>query len=163
MERAAPVRSSHTSTADLLAWPQPQGPAPATPSPPRRPGQVTQQHPHLRSPPSPSMRIFIFLPLPRCVPLLIDHKLASSVARSRRRLSGRWCSGVRSPRRRPTASPRGQIPSRSKSPLLHLLLAVLSRMVLRFGSRDSFTSIDMTLTLMTAPPGSRAPRPSGRR
>ena len=44
MDRAAPVRSSHTSTADLLAWPQPQGqgqgPAPATPPPPRRPGQV---------------------------------------------------------------------------------------------------------------------------
>nr|ACN36730.1 unknown [Zea mays] len=42
MERAAPVRSSHTSTADLLAWPQPQGPAPATPSPPRRPGQPSE-------------------------------------------------------------------------------------------------------------------------
>ncbi|KAJ1296804.1 hypothetical protein BS78_01G330700 [Paspalum vaginatum] len=41
MERAAPVRSSHTSTADLLAWPQPQGPA-ATPSPPRRPGQPSE-------------------------------------------------------------------------------------------------------------------------
>uniref|UniRef100_A0A0A9CZA3 DUF4057 domain-containing protein n=1 Tax=Arundo donax TaxID=35708 RepID=A0A0A9CZA3_ARUDO len=40
MERAAPVRSSHTSTADLLAWPQPQGPA--TPSPPRRPGQPSE-------------------------------------------------------------------------------------------------------------------------
>ncbi|CAN6306428.1 unnamed protein product, partial [Urochloa humidicola] len=43
MERAAPVRSSHTSTADLLAWPQPQGAAaPATPSPPRRPGQPSE-------------------------------------------------------------------------------------------------------------------------
>ena len=43
MDRAAPVRSSHTSTADLLAWPQPQGqgPAPATPSPLRRHDQVT--------------------------------------------------------------------------------------------------------------------------
>ncbi|CAL4914681.1 unnamed protein product [Urochloa decumbens] len=50
MERAAPVRSSHTSTADLLAWPQPQGAhAPATPSPPRRPGQVT---PPVTPPPS---------------------------------------------------------------------------------------------------------------
>lgn len=61
MERAAPVRSSHTSTADLLAWPQPQGQAtaPATPSPPRRPGQVT---------PPPSLH-----ELPhRGVPLLID-------------------------------------------------------------------------------------------
>ncbi|WVZ57154.1 hypothetical protein U9M48_007575 [Paspalum notatum var. saurae] len=44
MERAPPVRSSHTSTADLLAWPQPQDPAAATPSPqpPRRPGQPSE-------------------------------------------------------------------------------------------------------------------------
>ncbi|KAG2540358.1 hypothetical protein PVAP13_9NG550400 [Panicum virgatum] len=49
MDRAAPVRSSHTSTADLLAWPQPQGqgPAPATPSPPRRPGQAISTVSHI--------------------------------------------------------------------------------------------------------------------
>ncbi|KAL6878411.1 hypothetical protein ACP4OV_012581 [Aristida adscensionis] len=41
MERPAPVRSSHTSTADLLAWPQPEG-GPATPMPPRRPGQPSE-------------------------------------------------------------------------------------------------------------------------
>ncbi|KAL6594038.1 hypothetical protein ACP70R_048939 [Stipagrostis hirtigluma subsp. patula] len=40
MERPAPVRSSHTSTADLLAWPQPEGPA--TPLPARRPGQPSE-------------------------------------------------------------------------------------------------------------------------
>ncbi|TVU46786.1 hypothetical protein EJB05_06347 [Eragrostis curvula] len=40
MERTAPVRSSHTSTSDLLAWPQNQGPA--TPSPARRPGQPSE-------------------------------------------------------------------------------------------------------------------------
>jgi hypothetical protein len=38
MERAAPVRSSHTSTAGLLAWPQPDG---AASQAPRRPNQVT--------------------------------------------------------------------------------------------------------------------------
>ncbi|KAG2551550.1 hypothetical protein PVAP13_9KG377200 [Panicum virgatum] len=49
MDRAAPVRSSHTSTADLLAWPQPQGqgPAPATPPPPRRPGQAISTVSHI--------------------------------------------------------------------------------------------------------------------
>ncbi|CAL4922945.1 unnamed protein product [Urochloa decumbens] len=38
MERAAPVRSSHTSTAGLLAWPHPDG---SGPLPARRPNQVT--------------------------------------------------------------------------------------------------------------------------
>jgi len=38
MERAAPVRSSHTSTAGLLAWPHPDG---AGSLPARRPNQVT--------------------------------------------------------------------------------------------------------------------------
>ncbi|XP_022685352.1 uncharacterized protein LOC101782420 isoform X1 [Setaria italica] len=38
MEKAAPVRSSHTSTAGLLAWPHPDG---AGPLPARRPNQVT--------------------------------------------------------------------------------------------------------------------------
>nr|CAB3495746.1 unnamed protein product [Digitaria exilis] len=38
MERASPVRSSHTSTAGLLAWPHPDG---AGPLPARRPNQVT--------------------------------------------------------------------------------------------------------------------------
>ncbi|KAF0911870.1 hypothetical protein E2562_012350 [Oryza meyeriana var. granulata] len=44
MERAAPVRKSHTSTADLLAWPQqqPDGPATTTPSPARRPHQPSE-------------------------------------------------------------------------------------------------------------------------
>ncbi|KAL5208993.1 hypothetical protein ABZP36_004616 [Zizania latifolia] len=41
MERAAPVRKSHTSTADLLAWPQ-QADGPATPSPARRPHQPSE-------------------------------------------------------------------------------------------------------------------------
>lgn len=40
MERAAPVRSSHTSTAGLLAWPHPDG---AGPLPPRRPNQPTEE------------------------------------------------------------------------------------------------------------------------
>ncbi|GJN41063.1 hypothetical protein PR202_gn00388 [Eleusine coracana subsp. coracana] len=40
MERTAPVRSSHTSTSDLLAWPQNQGPT--TPSPARHPGQPSE-------------------------------------------------------------------------------------------------------------------------
>jgi hypothetical protein len=62
MERAAPVRSSHTSTADLLAWPQPQGPAPATPSPPRRPGQVTAAPPSSLS--SFSLHAYLHLPPP---------------------------------------------------------------------------------------------------
>lgn len=39
MERAAPVRSSHTSTAGLLAWPHPDG---AGSLPARRPNQVTR-------------------------------------------------------------------------------------------------------------------------
>ena len=44
MERPAPVRKSHTSTADLLIWPEgaPQEPlAGATPPPNRRPHQVS--------------------------------------------------------------------------------------------------------------------------
>jgi len=40
MERAAPVRSSHTSTAGLLAWPHPDG---AGPLPARRPNQPTEE------------------------------------------------------------------------------------------------------------------------
>uniref|UniRef100_A0A804LL74 DUF4057 domain-containing protein n=1 Tax=Zea mays TaxID=4577 RepID=A0A804LL74_MAIZE len=40
MERAAPVRSSHTSTAGLLAWPQPDG---AASQAPRRPNQPTEE------------------------------------------------------------------------------------------------------------------------
>ncbi|RLN41068.1 uncharacterized protein C2845_PM01G16850 [Panicum miliaceum] len=40
MERAAPVRSSHTSTAGLLAWPHPDG---AVAPPARRPNQVATQ------------------------------------------------------------------------------------------------------------------------
>jgi len=71
MDRAAPVRSSHTSTADLLAWPQPQGqgPAPATPSPPRRPGQVAST-PRLRFPPHSSLHESLHLL--RGLPLWID-------------------------------------------------------------------------------------------
>ncbi|KAB8092033.1 hypothetical protein EE612_017781 [Oryza sativa] len=46
MERPAPVRKSHTSTADLLAWPQqqhqPDGHAASTPSPARRPHQPSE-------------------------------------------------------------------------------------------------------------------------
>uniref|UniRef100_J3LPC6 DUF4057 domain-containing protein n=1 Tax=Oryza brachyantha TaxID=4533 RepID=J3LPC6_ORYBR len=47
MDRAAPVRKSHTSTADLLAWPQQQQHNPAahaasTPSPARRPHQPSE-------------------------------------------------------------------------------------------------------------------------
>lgn len=93
---------------------------------------------------------------PRCVPLLIDHRARiASVARSRRRLSGRWCSGVRSPRRRPTASPRGQIASHSQSPLPPLLS--------RDGPSIQVKRFVRLSPLMAAPPGSRAPRPSGRR
>ncbi|CAN6300704.1 unnamed protein product, partial [Urochloa humidicola] len=40
MERAAPVRSSHTSTAGLLSWPHPDG---AAPPPARRPNQPTEE------------------------------------------------------------------------------------------------------------------------
>ncbi|EER94763.1 hypothetical protein BDA96_01G375800 [Sorghum bicolor] len=40
MERAAPVRSSHTSTAGLLAWPHPDG---AGSLPARRPNQPTEE------------------------------------------------------------------------------------------------------------------------
>nr|CAB3500633.1 unnamed protein product [Digitaria exilis] len=40
MERASPVRSSHTSTAGLLAWPHPDG---AGPLPARRPNQPTEE------------------------------------------------------------------------------------------------------------------------
>ncbi|CAN6319783.1 unnamed protein product [Urochloa humidicola] len=40
MERAAPVRSSHTSTAGLLAWPHPDG---SGPLPARRPNQPTEE------------------------------------------------------------------------------------------------------------------------
>ncbi|CAN6325045.1 unnamed protein product [Urochloa humidicola] len=40
MEKAAPVRSSHTSTAGLLAWPHPDG---AGPLPARRPNQPTEE------------------------------------------------------------------------------------------------------------------------
>ncbi|KAG8063194.1 hypothetical protein GUJ93_ZPchr0003g16814 [Zizania palustris] len=42
MERAAPVRKSHTSTADLLAWPQQGDGLEATPSPLRRPHQPSE-------------------------------------------------------------------------------------------------------------------------
>jgi len=41
MERAAPVRKSHTSTADLLSWPQ-QADGTATPSPARRSHQPSE-------------------------------------------------------------------------------------------------------------------------
>ncbi|KAK8445793.1 hypothetical protein SEVIR_9G385900v4 [Setaria viridis] len=40
MEKASPVRSSHTSTAGLLAWPHPDG---AGPLPARRPNQPTEE------------------------------------------------------------------------------------------------------------------------
>ncbi|KAL6878412.1 hypothetical protein ACP4OV_012582 [Aristida adscensionis] len=40
MERAVPVRSSHTSTAGMLAWPHPDG---AAPVPARRPNQPTEE------------------------------------------------------------------------------------------------------------------------
>ncbi|XP_062215448.1 uncharacterized protein LOC133916003 [Phragmites australis] len=40
MARAVPVRSSHTSTAGMLAWPHPDG---AAPSPGRRPNQPTDE------------------------------------------------------------------------------------------------------------------------
>ncbi|KAL6594039.1 hypothetical protein ACP70R_048940 [Stipagrostis hirtigluma subsp. patula] len=40
MERAVPVRSSHTSTAGMLAWPHPDG---AAPLPARRPNQPTEE------------------------------------------------------------------------------------------------------------------------
>lgn len=46
MERPAPVRKSHTNTADLLAWPegaQPELADGATPPPNRRPHQVTSR------------------------------------------------------------------------------------------------------------------------
>ncbi|CAM0873516.1 unnamed protein product [Alopecurus aequalis] len=42
MERAEPVRKSHTSTTDLLSWPQQQADGTATPSPARRSHQVNK-------------------------------------------------------------------------------------------------------------------------
>jgi hypothetical protein len=71
MERTAPVRSSYTSTSDLLAWPQNQGPA--TPSPARRPGQVR-------------------LPIHSSLPLLL-HPVAKP--RSRAAVGGDQEGGVR--------------------------------------------------------------------
>ncbi|CAM0873515.1 unnamed protein product [Alopecurus aequalis] len=42
MERAEPVRKSHTSTTDLLSWPQQQADGTATPSPARRSHQPSE-------------------------------------------------------------------------------------------------------------------------
>jgi hypothetical protein len=91
------VRSSHTSTAGLLAWPHPDGTGPL---PARRPNQVTMTPVPLSVPRSP----------PAAPPLPISS--ISFLARSpcsRRRSSGRWCSGARAPRS-PTASTRCEIP-----------------------------------------------------
>ena len=109
MERPAPVRKSHTSTADLLIWPEgaPQEPfAGATPPPNRRPHQVS-------GPPVPHGA-------PRGLPasvvivegtVCLNFFFLFPVRCSRRRRSGKWCSAGRSRRRRPRASTRGELPS----------------------------------------------------
>ncbi|CAN6163897.1 unnamed protein product [Urochloa humidicola] len=93
--------SSHTSTADLLAWSQPQGAAaPATPSPPRRPGQ-----------PSKAIRKVVF-------GRQVTKEEADSLTK------------------RSDFSP----------PPFFSCCSPLMLAVLRFGSVDSFTSIDLGLT-----------------
>ncbi|KAF8780303.1 hypothetical protein HU200_001697 [Digitaria exilis] len=96
MERASPVRSSHTSTAGLLAWPHPDG---AGPLPARRPNQVPPALDLSSSPVDlpPSVRAARRRRRRRFrswSSILSPDRLLCS----QRRSSGRWCSEARAPR-----------------------------------------------------------------
>jgi hypothetical protein len=131
---SSPFSTAHglppPSHLDLEPWPpfcsrgrsaKARGPPPrhAPAAAPPRPGST----PRLRCPPPP-----LSLPTSRCIFSVACRSGLThwALPRSRRRRSGRWSSEARSRRRRPTASPRGQIASPHPPIPAPLLLAELS-------------------------------------